>query len=416
MPTPQGTPLDDLHRRQAEAEQGGGASADGRAAREGQALGARAARPAARRRELRRARPLRHAPLAPTSASTPSSTSATASSPATAASTAGSSTSSRRTSPCSAARCPRRIAEKICKVMDLALRNGAPVIGLNDSGGARIQEGVVSLGGYADIFLRNTLASGVVPQISRDPGPVRGRRGLLAGDHRLHVHGARHVSYMFVTGPNVVKTVTHEDVTMEELGGADMHGGTSGVAHFAYDSEPECLAGDPRAVPLHPVEQPRRPAARTRHRSARPARRGAARRRSRTTPNKPYDMHEVIERVVDDGEFYEVHAGLRAEHHRAASRTSAAQRRHRRESAGGARRRARHQRVGQGRALHPLLRRVQHSARDVRGRARASCPASRRSTAASSGTARSCSTRTARRRCRSSPSSRARRTAARTTS
>jgi propionyl-CoA carboxylase beta chain len=131
-------------------------------------------------------------------------------------------------------------AEKVCKVMDLAVRNGAPVIGLNDSGGARIQEGVVSLGGYAEIFLRNTLASGVVPQISAILGPCAGGAVYSPAitDFVFMVRGS---SYMFVTGPNVVKTVTHEDVTMEHLGGADTHAGTSGVAHLACDSEPACL-------------------------------------------------------------------------------------------------------------------------------------------------------------------------------
>src|SRR5690349_7696747 len=131
-------------------------------------------------------------------------------------------------------------AEKIVKIMDLALRNGAPVIGLNDSGGARIQEGVVSLGGYAEIFLRNTLASGVVPQISAILGPCAGG-AVYSPAITDFVYMVRGTSYMFVTGPNVVKTVTHEDVTMEELGGADTHAGTSGVAHFAHDSEPASI-------------------------------------------------------------------------------------------------------------------------------------------------------------------------------
>ena len=171
-------------------------------------------------------------------------------------------------------------AEKICKVMDLAMRNGAPVIGLNDSGGARIQEGVVSLGGYAEIFLRNTLASGVIPQISAVLGPCAGG-AVYSPAITDFIYMARGTSYMFVTGPNVVKTVTHEDVTMEHLGGADTHAGTSGVAHFVHDSEPATIAGDSRAVSLHPAEQRRGSAARPRNRSARPPRRGAARRRSR---------------------------------------------------------------------------------------------------------------------------------------
>src|SRR6266508_629112 len=132
-------------------------------------------------------------------------------------------------------------AAKICKVMDLAVRNGAPVIGLNDSGGARIQEGVVSLGGYADIFLRNVLASGVVPQISAILGPCAGG-AVYSPAITDFVFMVRGISYMFVTGPNVVKTVTHEEVDFEGLGGADVHGATSGVAHFVHDAERESLA------------------------------------------------------------------------------------------------------------------------------------------------------------------------------
>src|SRR5881296_2319653 len=132
-------------------------------------------------------------------------------------------------------------AQKICKVMDLALKTGAPIIGLNDSGGARIQEGVVSLGGYADIFLRNVLSSGVVPQISAIMGPCAGGAVYSPAitDFVVMVRG---VSYMFVTGPDVIRAVTHEAVSAEELGGATTHGTTSGVAHFAADSEEECLA------------------------------------------------------------------------------------------------------------------------------------------------------------------------------
>src|SRR5215216_7605974 len=151
-------------------------------------------------------------------------------------------------------------AEKICKVMDLAIRNGAPVIGLNDSGGARIQEGVVSLGGYADIFLRNVLASGVVPQLSAILGPCAGGAVYSPAmtDFTYMVRGS---SYMFVTGPNVVKTVTHEDVSMEALGGADTHAGTSGVAHFACDSELACLQHIRdlfRFVPSNNIDEPPR--------------------------------------------------------------------------------------------------------------------------------------------------------------
>src|SRR3982751_3615918 len=149
-------------------------------------------------------------------------------------------------------------AEKICKVMDLAVQNGAPVVGLNDSGGARIQEGVASLGGYADIFLRNTLASGVVPQISAILGPCAGG-AVYSPAITDFIFMVRGISYMFVTGPNVVKTVTHEEVTFDQLGGADVHGGTSGVSHFTCDSEAECLQSIRELVgflPLNNLDDP----------------------------------------------------------------------------------------------------------------------------------------------------------------
>jgi propionyl-CoA carboxylase beta chain len=195
-------------------------------------------------------------------------------------------------------------AEKICKVMDLAMRNGAPVIGLNDSGGARIQEGVVSLGGYADIFLRNTLASGVVPQISAILGPCAGG-AVYSPAITDFIYMARGTSYMFVTGPNVVKTVTHEDVTMEALGGADTHAGTSGVAHFVYDSEPATIAAIRelfRYIPQNNVDDPPR----GHGTDPRDRRDEALLDIVPDNANKPYDIHDVIKRVVDDGEFYEV--------------------------------------------------------------------------------------------------------------
>src|ERR1041385_5670971 len=197
-------------------------------------------------------------------------------------------------------------AEKICKIMDLAVRNGAPVIGLNDSGGARIQEGVVSLGGYADIFLRNTLASGVVPQVSAILGPCAGGAVYSPAitDFTYMVRGS---SYMFVTGPNVVKTVTHEDVTMEKLGGADTHASVSGVAHFVHDSEPACIAairGLFRFIPQNNLEDPPRGSGR----DPIDRRDDGLLELVPDNANKPYDMHEVIKRVVDDGDFYEVQA------------------------------------------------------------------------------------------------------------
>src|SRR6478736_1139823 len=195
-------------------------------------------------------------------------------------------------------------AEKICKVMDLAVRNGAPVIGLNDSGGARIQEGVVSLGGYADIFLRNVLSSGVVPQISAILGPCAGG-AVYSPAITDFTYMVRKTSYMFVTGPNVVKTVTHEDVTMEELGGADTHHETSGVAHFMHDSEPACIAAIReifRFIPQNNVDDPPR----GRGTDPRDRRDEALLDVVPDNTNKPYDIHDVIRRVVDDGEFYEV--------------------------------------------------------------------------------------------------------------
>jgi propionyl-CoA carboxylase beta chain len=196
-------------------------------------------------------------------------------------------------------------AEKICKVMDLAVRNGAPVIGLNDSGGARIQEGVVSLGGYAEIFLRNTLSSGVVPQISAILGPCAGG-AVYSPAITDFVYMVRGSSYMFVTGPNVVKTVTHEDVTMEQLGGADTHASVSGVAHFAHDSELQSLESIRelfRYIPQNNLDDPPRGSAR----DPRERRDEALLDVVPDAPNKPYDMHDVVRRVVDDGEFYEVH-------------------------------------------------------------------------------------------------------------
>ncbi|WP_031497745.1 acyl-CoA carboxylase subunit beta [Bryobacter aggregatus] len=196
-------------------------------------------------------------------------------------------------------------AQKICKVMDHAMKNGAPLIGLNDSGGARIQEGVMSLAGYADIFLRNTLASGVVPQISAILGPCAGGAVYSPAltDFIFMVDGTSH---MFVTGPDVIRTVTHEEVTKEALGGGLTHNATSGVAHFLAANDKECLKqirrllsylpqnnrdGVPRATTDDPIDRmdPQLdtviPAA----------------------SNQPYDIKDIITRVVDDGDFFEVH-------------------------------------------------------------------------------------------------------------
>ncbi len=196
-------------------------------------------------------------------------------------------------------------AEKIGKVMDLAMKVGCPIIGLNDSGGARIQEGVVSLGGYADIFLRNTLASGVVPQISAIMGPCAGG-AVYSPAITDFTFMVKNTSYMFVTGPSVAKTVTHEEVTAEELGGAITHASKSGVAHFACENEVQCLQ-DIRTlfsyIPSNNLDDA--PALATEDDVNR--REAALDTIIPESPAKPYDMKQVIKLVMDDGKFFEVH-------------------------------------------------------------------------------------------------------------
>ncbi len=195
-------------------------------------------------------------------------------------------------------------AQKICRIMDLAVQNGVPVIGLNDSGGARIQEGVVSLGGYADIFYRNTMASGVVPQISAIMGPCAGG-AVYSPAITDFIMMVENTSYMFVTGPNVVKTVTHEDVTSEELGGAITHATKSGVTHFTCANEMECISFIKKLMtyipqnceedaPSYPYEMGN---------ESRPDLNNFI----PENPNQPYDMHEVIGAIVDEESFLEVH-------------------------------------------------------------------------------------------------------------
>ena len=196
-------------------------------------------------------------------------------------------------------------AAKIVKVMDLAMKLGAPIVGLNDSGGARIQEGVLSLGGYADIFLRNTLASGVVPQISAIMGPCAGGAVYSPAITDFNVM-VKHTSYMFVTGPDVIKTVTHEEVTKEELGGAMTHNATSGVAHFATEDDRDCLALIRELLSFLPSNNvddvPRRAPAENPDAVVE-----ALDRVVPESPNQPYDILDVIQLVVDDGHFLEVH-------------------------------------------------------------------------------------------------------------
>jgi len=197
-------------------------------------------------------------------------------------------------------------AEKICKIMDMAMKNGAPVIGLNDSGGARIQEGVVALAGYSDIFLRNTMASGVIPQISAIMGPCAGG-AVYSPALTDFIFMTRNTSYMFVTGPDVVKAVTHEEVTQEELGGASVHSEKSGVCHVAADSEADTLylirkmmgylpQNNMEDPPFVPGDDPLR----------------MDENLNTIIPddaNKPYDMKEVIRMIMDNGQFFEIHEG-----------------------------------------------------------------------------------------------------------
>jgi propionyl-CoA carboxylase beta chain len=195
-------------------------------------------------------------------------------------------------------------AEKICKVMDLAMKVGAPIIGLNDSGGARIQEGVVSLGGYSDIFLRNTLASGVVPQISCIMGPCAGGAVYSPAITDFNIM-VKDTSYMFITGPDVIKTVTHQEVTKETLGGAITHNSISGVAHFAAESDEHALRIVRELfsfIPSNNVEDPPRMPV------SDPVDRVEVKLNDIVpeASNQPYDMRDVINHVVDDGYFFEV--------------------------------------------------------------------------------------------------------------
>jgi len=196
-------------------------------------------------------------------------------------------------------------ARKICKVMDTAVRNGVPIIGINDSGGARIQEGVVSLGGYAEIFLRNTLASGVVPQLTAVMGPCAGG-AVYSPAITDFIAMVRETSYMFITGPDVIRGVTHEEVTKEKLGGAETHASVSGVAHFATDDDRTCLALLRRLLsylPSNNLDEPPYEA------TDDPADRESLELDTLIpeNPNQPYDIKKLIGLVMDHGDFFEVH-------------------------------------------------------------------------------------------------------------
>jgi propionyl-CoA carboxylase beta chain len=259
-------------------------------------------------------------------------------------------------------------AEKICKIMDQAMKVGAPVIGLNDSGGARIQEGVASLGGYADVFQRNVMASGVIPQISMIMGPSAGG-AVYSPAMTDFIFMVKDSSYMFVTGPEVVKTVTHEEVTAEELGGAVTHTTRSGVADLAFENDVEALLMLRRLynyLPLNNREKsPVRP-------SGDPIDRTEL---SLDTlvpdnPNKPYDMKELIVKTVDDGDFFELQPEY-AKNILIGFRTHGwPDGGHRGQPAAGAGRMSGYQELDQGCAFRALLRRLQHPRGHFRGRAR----------------------------------------------
>tara|TARA_R110002096_G_scaffold428927_1_gene641280 strand:- start:110599 stop:112131 length:1533 start_codon:yes stop_codon:yes gene_type:complete len=195
-------------------------------------------------------------------------------------------------------------AEKICKIMDMAMKNGAPVIGINDSGGARIQEGVSALAGYAEVFQANVLASGVVPQISLIMGPCAGG-AVYSPAMTDFIFMVRDSSYMFVTGPDVVKTVTNEVVTQEELGGATTHTVKSGVADNAYDNDLEAIKQTRRLIDFMPLNNREKPPTRQvfdQHNNDEMSLDSVI----PDNPNKPYDMHEVIRKTVDEGDFFEI--------------------------------------------------------------------------------------------------------------
>ena len=261
-------------------------------------------------------------------------------------------------------------AQKIIKVQDMAMKARAPIIGLFDAGGARIQEGVAALGGYGEVFKRNVIASGVIPQISVIMGPCAGG-DVYSPAMTDFIFMVRDTCYMFVTGPDVVKTVTNEVVTAEELGGASVHTTKSGVADGAFENDVECLlqmrrlidflpANNEAGVPQWPSEDD-------------PDRMDI----SLDTlipdnPNKPYDIKELILKVADEGDFFEIVAGLRQEHRHRLRPHRRPHRRLCRQPADGAGRRARQRRLAQGGALRAFLRRLRHSDRHLRRRARLS--------------------------------------------
>ena len=287
----------------------------------------------------------------------------------------------------------------MCKVMDLAAKVGAPVIGINDSGGARIQEGVVSLGAYGDVFVRNVQCSGVIPQISLIMGPCAGG-AVYSPAMTDFIFMVKETSHMFITGPEVIKTVTGEEVEFEELGGAMSHNSKSGVAHFAAEDEEACLE-DVRYLmsflPLNNLELPPRVEPYDDPEREDPELDTLV----PDDPQKPYDMREVVSRIVDDGEFFEVHEHFAKNIICGFSPPRRLSRRRRRQPAQAPRRRARHRVLGEGAPASSAPATPSTSRCSPSPTSPASCPAPRRSGAGSSATARSCSTPSPRRRCRS---------------
>ena len=293
--------------------------------------------------------------------------------------------------------------EKIIKVMEHALKTGVPIIGILDSGGARIQEGVVALGKYGEIFRRNTAASGVIPQISIVMGPAAGG-AVYSPALTDFVIMVDKTSQMFVTGPDVIKTVTGEDVGMEELGGAFTHNTRSGVAHYLAADEDDALDYARTLIGYLPDNNMTDAPA---YATTAEVEVTDADRRLNTlipdSPNQPYDVHEVIETLVDDGEFLETQPLYSPEHRRRVRPHRGPDHRHRREPAelhGG---HAEHRRGREGRPVRAVLRLVLASRSSPSSTCPATCPAPTRSGPASSAAARSCSTPTPRRPCRSSP-------------
>ena len=259
-------------------------------------------------------------------------------------------------------------AEKVIKVQDMALRNRAPIIGLYDAGGARIQEGVAALGGYAEIFQRNVLASGVIPQISVIMGPCAGG-DVYSPAMTDFIFMVRDTSYMFVTGPDVVKTVTNETVTAESLGGASVHTTKSSIADGAYDNDVEALLQMRRLVDLLPASNTAEIPEIECYQSVTDHDLSL----DRLIPdnaNKPYDIKELILKIADEGDFFEIQQNFRQEHRHRLRPRRGPHRRLRRQPADGAGRRARFRRQPQGGALRALLRLLLHPDRHLRRRAR----------------------------------------------